>query len=70
MGRGLKAYALRGAELGIVETMELALIMSADDPDGAHPEWARNELARCIEGDWAPKPCIHDPSRAFVKVTR
>lgn len=53
-------YALQGAKIGVVESMQMALEQSADDPDCEHSPWVLQELGRCAAGGWAPKPCEVD----------
>lgn len=53
MNARLRRYAQDGARIGIAEAMETALEYSANNPDEAHPEWARILLGRCAVGNWA-----------------
>lgn len=65
MHPNLKRYAMSGIEIGIVESMEMALEYSANDPDSSHPEWSMNLLRRCVEGEWAEPPHADDPIKNF-----
>lgn len=42
--------------MSLPDRVELALELSADDPDGEHPEWVRQALAISTRRGWADEP--------------